>query len=370
MIMEQKAEKLLNEAKVALQAKYCDDAYKLFQEAIEIYKRTEKLNLAASCAEELEKARTEHKNCAPLPAIDYHAHPIFLANLKKDAPLLMAARHFRVREDAFPQTIEGVIKHMDDANIEKAVIMSMDTSSVDHWAFKAKTINNDDIAEFVRRYPDRFIGYGSVDPRREDAVAETERCIKELNFKGMKFHPGAVRLFPNDEKYFYPIYEKCVELGVPVQSHCGTTGLYFTKIKHTMPVYYDDVAVDFPTLKLVLLHFGIGGWHDQAMSVAFRHPNVYLDISGASPRIIPRDLALAANTPFYQNKIIFGTDYPFVGMAQWFNTFNKVMKDTWTDETKKKVFRENALNLHRQPPVSPLDILRQEGIDVPTDAKR
>lgn len=368
--MEQQAEKLMSGAGEALKARYYDESYRLFKEALAIYQNLNNQPQAGRCEMGAEEAKSKGKGCAPLPAVDYHAHPMFRQALKNDPPFLMAARHFRLKEETLPEDLAGMIRHMDEGNIEKAVIMAFDTSASRHWALKGKKLTNDDVAKMVQEYPGRLIGYGSVDPRRPDAVEETERCIKELKFKGMKFHPAAVELYPNDEKYFYPIYEKCVELGVPVQSHCGTTGLYFTKIKYMTPLYYDDVAVDFPTLKLVLLHFGIGGWHDQAMSVAFRHPNVYLDISGASPRILPRDLVNAANTPFYQDKIIFGTDYPFVGMAQWFATFHKALEDVWTPETRRKVFRENALALHEKPPVSPLNILRKEGIEVPPGAKR
>ncbi len=368
--MKEKAEQLLKDARAALAAGYFDQGYALFKQAIDLYDQAADQVAAERCKGELNDARQKHLACAPLPAVDYHAHPIFQSALKQDPPLYMAAKHFRVKPDSFPADLEGMIRHMDEANVEKAVIVSLDTSASDHWAFKGKKLTNDQVADFVRQYPDRFIGYGSVDPRREDAVEETERCIKELGLRGMKFHPAAVGLYPNDEKYFYPLYEKCVELGVPVQSHCGTTGLYFTKIKYTMPIYYDDVAVDFPTLKLVLLHYGIGGWHEQAMAVAFRHPNVYLDISGASPRVIPKELLLAANTPFYQDKILFGTDYPFVGMARWFATYNKVARDVFTEETKIKVFRENALKLHERPPVSPLDMLRRDGFPVPEEALR
>ena len=146
--------------------------------------------------------------------------------------------------------------------------------------------------------------------------------------------------------------------------------MYFTKIKYMMPLHYDDVAVDFPTLKLVLLHYGVGGWHEQAMSLAFRHPNVYLDISGASPRIYPQSLVVSANTPFYQPKILFGTDYPFVGMQSWFKAFKQLKGFGWSEDTQRKVLRENFLRLHNSEPVSPLDILRKEGIDVPKDARR
>jgi predicted TIM-barrel fold metal-dependent hydrolase len=368
--MNEKANQLLSDAQDALEAKYYDKGFALFKQAIEIYKNNQDTEAANHCEATLQDVMEKYRTCAPFPAIDHHAHPLFRSALEKDPSLYMAAKHFRMRPEAFPEDLDHMVRHMDEANIDKAIIMAFDTSASDHWAFQGVKLTNDDVAGFILKHPDRFIGFGSVDPRRKDAVDEVERCIKELGFKGMKFHPAAVSLYPNDETYFYPIYAKCVELGVPVQSHCGTTGLYFTKIKYMLPVYYDDVAVDFPTLKLVLLHFGIGGWHDQAMSVAFRHPNVYLDISGASPRIIPQDLLMAANTPFFQNKIIFGTDYPFVGLAQWFATFNKHLSNVFTNETKQKVFRDNTLGLFTDPPVSPLELLRKDGLDVPKDAQR
>ena len=107
-----------------------------------------------------------------------------------------------------------------------------------------------------------------------------------------------------------------------------------------------------------------------AMSLAFRHPNVYLDISGASPNIYPQELVISANTPFYQPKILWGTDYPFVGMQSWFKNYNKLKRFGWSDQTQKMVLRENFLRLHDSEPFSPLDVLRKEGIDVPKDAKR
>jgi len=368
--LKEKIEKIFGEARSALSAKYYMDAERLFKQAVELLKETNDASGVSACETEIENVLKESASCSPVPAIDYHAHPMFRDDLKKSPALSMATRHFRMKDEIIPKSIEDMLEDMNKANVEKAVIMSLDSSSSEHWALKKSMLSNDEIARLVSLYPDRFIGYGSVDPRRGDAVDETERCIKELKFKGMKFHPAAVSTYPNDEKLFYPIYEKCVELNVPVQSHCGATGMYFTKIKYMTPLLYDDVAVDFPTLKLVLLHYGVGGWHDQAMSLAFRHPNVYLDISGSSPRIYPQSLIESANTPFYQGKILFGTDYPFIGMQSWFKAFKQLKGFDWSEETQKKVLRENCMHLHQSEPVSPLDILRKEGVDVPPDAKR
>ena len=368
--IQEKVEKLYEEAKSALDARYYQDAETAFGKALELLKEAGNQDKAAECEKDLEKIQKENALVAPVPAIDNHAHPLFRADLKKNAGLFMAAKHFRLKDEMLPNDLDAMLEDMDKANVEKALIMALDTSASEHWAFKESMTTNDEVAELVARYPDRFIGYGSVDPRRKDSVEETERCLKELKLKGMKFHPASVSTDANDEKLFYPIYEKCVEYNAPVQSHCGTTGMYFTKLKHMMPLLYDDVAVDFPTLKLILLHYGIGGWHDQAMSLAFRHPNVYIDLSGASPSIIPPAVYMAANTPFYQDKILFGTDYPFVGMQTWFKGFNKMKRFKWHDTTIKKVLRENFLRLHNSEPVSPLDILRKEGIDVPKDAVR
>nr|HID58726.1 hypothetical protein [Desulfobacterales bacterium] len=105
------------------------------------------------------------------------------------------------------------------------------------------------------------------------------------------------------------------------------------------------------------------------MSLAFRHPNVYIDISGASPRIYRQSLIISANTPFYQGKILFGTDYPFVGMKDWFRSFEQLKGFGWSEETQRKVFRENFIHLHEAEPVSPVDILRNVGFDLPKDVK-
>ena len=368
--VQEKVEKLYAEAQSALDSKYYADAETIYAQALELLKQEDDSSKVSQCEEDLEKIKKDNALFAPVPAIDNHAHPLFRADLKNNAGLYMAAKHFRLKDEALPNGLEDMLEDMDKANVEKALIMGLDTSKSDHWAFKELMTTNDEVAKLVAQYPDRFIGYGSVDPRREDAVEEVERCINDLKLKGLKFHPAAVSTYANDEKLFYPIYEKCVELGVPIQSHCGTTGMYFTKLKYMMPLCYDDVAVDFPTLKLILLHFGIGGWHNQAMSLAFRHPNVYIDLSGASPAIIPPEVYLAANTPFYQDKILFGTDYPFVGMQSWFRTFNKVKRFNWKPATIKRVLRENFLKLHDSEPVSPLDILRNDGLSVPPDAVR
>lgn len=370
MELQEKVEELYKKARSALDARYYMDAERIFKEALALLKESNNEGKTAECEEAIEKARKEYAISSPIPAIDNHAHPMFLDDIKKSPSHIMTLRHFRLNEELLPKSLEDMVKDMDKANVEKALIMSIDTSKSDHWASKNSILDNDDVAEMVSQYPDRFIGYGSVDPRREDAAEETERCIKELGFKGMKFHPSAVSTYPNDEKLFYPIYEKCVEFNVPVQSHCGTTGRYFTKIKYMMPLHYDDVATDFPTLKLILLHYGIGGWHDQAMSLAFRHPNVYLDISGASPRIYPQNLVTSINTPFYQSKVLFGTDYPFVGMQSWFKAFTQLKRFGWSEETQRNVLRENFIRLHESEPVSAIDIIRKEGIDVPNDAKR
>nr|HID58727.1 amidohydrolase [Desulfobacterales bacterium] len=242
-----------------MDAKYYLDAERIFKQALKLLKETQDERKIDECEKEVERIQKEGAQSSPVPAIDNHAHPLFREEFDRNPALYITAKHFRFREDLIPKGIEDMIEDMDKANVEKALIVCLDTSKSDHWAYRKSIYTNDEIAKLVSQYPDRLIGYGSVDPRREDAVEETERCIKELKLKGMKFHPGAVSTYPNDEKLFYPIYEKCVELNVPVQSHCGTTGMYFTKIKYMTPIYYDDVAVDFPTLKLVLLHFGVGG---------------------------------------------------------------------------------------------------------------
>jgi len=144
-------------------------------------------------------------------------------------------------------------------------------------------------------------------------VKELERSVDELGLKGLKLHPIHQAFFPNGTR-FYPLYEKCSQLGVPVLFHTGfaaagavTSGGSGLKLKYSAPIPgIDDGAADFPNLTIIMAH---PSWHwvEEQIAVALHKANVYIDLSAWAPRFIPKVLIQETNTRL-QDKILFGSD--------------------------------------------------------------
>ena len=174
---------------------------------------------------------------------------------------------------------------------------------------------NDYTASIVQRYPDRFMGFASVDPHKgKAAVLEMERSVKDLGLRGLKLHPISQAFFPNDIR-FYPLWEKCAELGVPVLFHSGQTAVGAglpggggLKLKYAQPLLLDDVAADFPSLNIIMAHPGVP-WQEEQLSIALHKPNVYIDLSGWSPKYFRPILVQYANS-LLQDKVLYGSDFP------------------------------------------------------------
>ncbi len=200
------------------------------------------------------------------------------------------------------------------------------------------------VADMVQRYPETFIGFAGVDPwKGKAAINELERAVKEYGLRGAKFQQAAQAFFPNDHR-FYPLWEKCTELGIVVLFHCGTTGLgagmpggLGIKLKYVDPLPIDDVAADFPDLTIICAH-PAWPWTDVSIAMAIHKANVYVDLSGWSPKYFPPQLVRDINSRL-QNKALFGTDYPFIKPDRW-------LRDFYTLELKpgvrEKIMLENA----------------------------
>jgi uncharacterized protein len=206
---------------------------------------------------------------------------------------------------------------------------------------------NDYVAEVVRKYPDQFIGFASVDPwKGAMAVRELERAVKELGLRGLKLHPTTQAFFPNDTR-FYPLWEKCAELGVPLISHTGQTGVGAgrpggggLKLKYAHPLHLDDVAADFPDLIIIMAHPAVP-WQEEQLAVAMHKANVYIDLSGWSPKYFRPVLVQYANS-ILQDKVMFGSDYPVLQPERWLKDFEALeMKE----EVRHKILLENARKL-------------------------
>jgi predicted TIM-barrel fold metal-dependent hydrolase len=175
---------------------------------------------------------------------------------------------------------------------------------------------NDRTAEIVRKHADVFAGgFGSVDPRRGfDAVREIDRCYSELGLRGIIFEPGFIQVEPT-HRLCYPIYAKCVELGIPVGLHTGVNFSSHGSIRFGSPLEVDQVACDFPDL-MIICHHGGWPWPNESMAVAWKHSNVYLEFGAISPKYVASSGGWGDMVQFMDTvlstKILFGTDWPMI----------------------------------------------------------
>ena len=214
------------------------------------------------------------------------------------------------------------IQSMDDANVAQSLISA--------WHAPNKVmISNDEVAQFVSQHPDRLIGVGSADIAKPmQAVAEIKRCVNELGFKAIRVLPWLWQLPPTDP-LFYPIYATCCELGVPFCTQIGHTGPLMPS-EVGRPIYLDRVALDFPELTIVGGHIGYP-WTEEAIAVATKHPNVYIDTSAYTVKRYPPEIIryLKSNG---KEKVLFGTNYPMIAPAQALKALPQLQLDEATEQ--------------------------------------
>ncbi|MBI2912982.1 MAG: amidohydrolase, partial [Chloroflexi bacterium] len=164
-------------------------------------------------------------------------------------------------------------------------------------------VRNDWVAAIVRKYPRQFVGFCSVDPwQGGKAIDEVRRSVEELGLRGVKFHPSLQRFYPDDRR-FYPLWEVCARLGAPALFHSGMTGIGAgmpggggVKTHYCAPIpYIDDLAADFPALTIIMAHPAFP-WVDEQIAVLLHKANVFMDLSGYSPKYFQPQLVQYANT--------------------------------------------------------------------------
>ena len=270
-------------------------------------------------------------------AIDMHIHPPKEPGTPATRFHTAMAKYFKSPPELYLEELAAKYKELDFM----AVILANDdrTAQGDAWD------SNDWVASITRQYPETFIGFGSVDPwMGKLAIKEVERASKELGMKGIKFIPMTQEFYPN-ERRFYPIYEKIAELGMVAMFHTGTTGVGAglpggggVHLKYTKPIpYIDDVAADLPELTIIMAHQAFP-WVEEQLAVLVHKPNVYMDISGWSPKYFNPLLIQYANT-LIKHKVLFGSDYPALTPERWIRDFEEA---PFWDEARPLILLENA----------------------------
>jgi predicted TIM-barrel fold metal-dependent hydrolase len=275
--------------------------------------------------------------------IDVHVHPPTEEFLFRSGGTYLEAAIRRFGGRVKPASLEEMAAEYRAAGIV-GIVLGWDAES----STGLPPLPNDYVAGIVRAFPDVFRGFCSVDPwKGRAAVEEIERSVRELGLIGLKTMPIAQAFFPDDRR-FYPLWETCADLGIPVLFHMGTTALGSgnpggsgLKLKYSRPIpHLDDVAADFPGLTLIGAHPG-WPWEEELLAVALHKDNVYIDLSGWKPRYLPGSVLRHANT-LLRDKFLFGTDYPFLRPAECLEEFGKL---DLRPEARQKILSENALRI-------------------------
>ena len=219
--------------------------------------------------------------------------------------------------------------------------------TVDETLSGVTRLSNDAVVEFATKNADIAIPFASINPNRgAGGVREARRLVDAGLVKGLKLHPPIMEFSPND-RAAYPLYEVFAEARLPIVFHTGHSGIGTgmrggggIRLKYGDPMPIDDVAVDFPDLPIVMAHPSFP-WQDEAISICLHKPQVYIDLSGWSPKYFSPTLIQYANT-LLKEKVMFGSDYPMLTPDRWMADFEKA---AFRDEVRPLILKENALRI-------------------------
>jgi predicted TIM-barrel fold metal-dependent hydrolase len=244
------------------------------------------------------------------------------------------------RQDTIPDIpLSTTVETMDQAGVAVGLLAAW-------WGPQGPLIDNDEVARFVREHPRRLVGIASVDLQRPmEAVRELRRCVRELGFRGLRIVPWLWGLPPDDRRY-YPLYAECIELDVPFCLQVGHTGPLMTSEPGRPIPYLENVALEFPELRIVAGHIG-APWTQEIISLATRFPNLYMDTSAYKTTRFPADF-VSFMRGRGAGKVMFGTNYPMLTAAACLEGLESLgLGDEATElflhENARRVFKIDAL---------------------------
>ena len=276
-------------------------------------------------------------------AIDVHTHvhaSVCGEGLVLDPSMEKFYEYFGA--EAIVPTVDSLAEYYRERKM-MAVVFTVDSETV---TGKPPLPSNEEIAERSANHRDVLIPFGTVDPHMGTAAVRKVERLVELGMRGFKFHPNTQAFYPNDPS-FYPIYAEIETAGVPALLHTGHTGVGARepggggiRLKYSNPMHLDDLAVDFPSLTIIAAHPSFP-WQDEAISVALHKPNVYIDLSGWSPKYFSDNLIRYSNT-LLRNKVLFGSDFPMITPDKWMADFDGA---GFRDEVRPLIFKKNAMRV-------------------------
>jgi predicted TIM-barrel fold metal-dependent hydrolase len=225
------------------------------------------------------------------------------------------------------------------------VMFTVDTESL----MGRRRVPNEEVCEAARANADMMIAFASIDPHKGRMGArEARRLIEQDGVRGFKFHPTAQGFLPYD-RMAWPLYEVIAEHKLPAIFHSGHSGIGAgmrcgggLRLQNSNPMLLEDVAMDFPDIEIVIAHPS-WPWQDEALSLALHKPNVWIDLSGWSPKYFPPQLVQYANT-LLKDRMLFGSDYPLITPERWMKDFAEA---GFKPGVQPLILKTNAMHLLR-----------------------
>lgn len=274
---------------------------------------------------------------------DCHIHIQPLEMFKPHALELMRKRRANFGQiEEFCRSPKAFLGYLDAAGVDRAVLINYVAPEVIGFTSAV----NEFIAEYTKDNPQRLIPCGSLHPRHSSNImADIERILR-LKIRMIKIHPPHQLFFPNDylngDKGLELIYRAAEANGIPVMFHTGTSVFPGARNKYGDPIYIDDVAVDFPKMKILLAHGGRPLWMETAFFLVRRHPNVFLDISGIPPKTL---LEYFPRLEEISSKTLFGTDWPGPGVPDIKNNLDAFRALPLHQESQQQILSRTALGI-------------------------
>jgi predicted TIM-barrel fold metal-dependent hydrolase len=280
-----------------------------------------------------------------LVAIDVHTHAEVSCRQEYDEAQRpfddAASRYFKADKR---KTIAETVAYYRERKIG-LVMFTVDSE----FEMGVRRIPNQEVIDAARENSDIMLAFASIDPHKgRMGVREARRLIEEGGVRGFKFHPTCQGFFPND-RMAYKLYEVIAEAKLPAIFHSGHSGIGTgmpggggLRLKFSNPIHLDDVAADFPDMTVIIAHPS-WPWQDEALSVCLHKPNVYIDLSGWSPKYFPEQLVRYANTQL-KHKMLFGSDFPLITPERWMKDFDEA---GFKPEVKPLILKDNAIRALR-----------------------
>ena len=238
-------------------------------------------------------------------------------------------------------TMDQYLEKMDIAGVERSLLIAVRAGDI--RVPESFEIPYSRVHEICQEHPDRFSGLAGIDPFRGMAgLKELEEAVNNMGFVGAHLYPHWCELPPDHAKY-YPYYAKCCELDIPIMMQVGHNLVYSRKRRLPSvgkPIYLDQVAIDFPELKLIGIHIGIP-WTDEMISMCWKHENVFTAGDAYAPKYWPESFIHYANS-YGKNKVMFGTDWPVIDPVR---AVKEIEDLGFRKEAKQLIMRDNALKV-------------------------